>query len=540
MTTRMTNLCKFALGAAAVGLLWTMPHHARGNGNALSDPSVVTTRSGLVRGNIDASQRSFLGIPYAAPPIGEHRWKPPLAHETWDSVRDATTFASACAQPITDANGKPAVLGSEDCLYLNVYAPTAGSLLPVLVFVHGGAYRNGAGSDYDATALSRKGDVVVVTVNYRLGAFGFLAHPALSAESFDNASGQYGLLDQRVALKWIWSNITAFGGDPRNVTLAGQSSGAYSVCNHLASPFGALLFQKAIMQSGACSSTSASLPLAPAESAGIAFAKNVGCATGEVAGCLRAVAMSDLALAPVTERVGSSLGWAPATGGVSWPTSPADAVRAGQLRKIPVLMGTNHDEYRVFAALQELAQGAPISGAQYTGFVSGAFGGAAPVVLSVYPLSAFAAPDEAQSTLLTDLAFVCPARTTANLISANTPTYVYEFDDATAAEQVPGLFLDQKAYHGAELLYLFRQPMSAWGFGPIPPLDVNQQILADQMIKYWAAFVTTGNPNVVGLSPWPQYSSANSVVLRLTQGTLATTTTLGLDHQCGFWAGFGI
>jgi para-nitrobenzyl esterase len=205
-----------------------------------------------------------------------------------------------------------------------------------------------------------------------------------------------------------------------------------------------------------------------------------------------------------------------------------------------MLMGTNHDEYRVFAALQELGQGAPISSAQYIGFVTGTFGGAAPIVLSIYPLSGFAAPDQAQSTLLTDLAFVCPAITTANLVSANAPTYVYEFDDPTAPKQVPQLFLDQKTYHAAELLYLFRQAVSAWGFGPLAPLDVSQQVLADQMVKYWAAFVTTGNPNVAGLSPWPPYSTANPVVLRLTQGPMATTNTLGGEHQCGFWAGFGV
>ncbi|MEO8133411.1 MAG: carboxylesterase family protein [Betaproteobacteria bacterium] len=499
----------------------------------------MTLGTGSVQGTVSAGQRAFLGIPYAAPPVATLRWKPPQAHEAWITTREAKRFSVPCAQPITDAQGRPAILGNEDCLYLNVYGPVEGTPLPVLVFIHGGAYRNGAGSDYDAAELSRKGQVVVVTVNYRLGVFGFLAHPGLTSESPSGASGQYGLLDQRFALEWVKRNIAAFGGDPGNTTLMGQSSGAYSVCNQLASPSSVGLFHKVILESGACTSRSASLPLVQAEAAGAAFAETVGCSGGDATACLRGVAMACLVGAVATERIGSSLGWAPAAGGTLWPKSSADATAAGELLRVPTLSGTNHDEYRVFAALQELGQGGPISAGQYTGFVNGAFGGGANAVLAAYPPSAFAAPDVAQSALLTDFAFACPVRTTANVLSANVETYVYEFDDPTAPKQVPGPFIDQRAYHGAELTFLFRQPMSAWGFGPLAALDVNQQALADQMIKYWGSFAATGNPNNAGSPTWPRYFASSQGVQRLAQGAVSTIFTFGADHRCDLWAGFG-
>ncbi len=536
--------CKSIVGIGAFTLCCTSAIFlsACGGGDDAppADPSVVTTSSGPLRGTVDAGQRAFLGIPYAAPPIGSLRWKPPQAHDPWTSIRDARSFSSGCAHPITDAMGKPVAAGMVDCLYLNVYAPADGVARPVLVFIHGGASRNGEGSDYDGSALSRKGRVVVVTVNYRLGVFGFLAHPDLTSESPDGASGQYGLLDQRFALDWVQRNIAAFGGDPGNATLAGHSSGSYRVCNHLASPSGTGLFHKAIMHSGGCTSRSASVPLAQAEVAGAAFVQSVGCSSGDIPACLRGVAMTDLMNAPATEKVGSNLGWALATGGTVWPRSSMEAMLAGDFHKVPVLLGTNHEEYRVFTALQELGQGGPISAAQFAGFVNGTFGGGAAAVFAAYPASAFGATNEAYSSLLTDFAYSCPVRTTAGLFSSNVETYAYEFDDPTAPKQVPGPFIDQKSYHGAELTYLFRQPMSAWGFGPVAALDANQQVRADQIIKYWAAFAATGNPNNAGSPPWPRYAPTGSAIQRLAQRAVSPVTTFGVDHQCDFRAGFGV
>lgn len=510
---------------------------ANGDGH---DPWVVVTAAGPVRGTVDGGQRSFRGLPYAAPPVGPLRWAAPRPVEAWTVVRDATRFATVCPQPVTDTTGRPAVLGNEDCLYLNVDAPgDSDRPLPVLVFLHGGAFRNGGGSDYEAAAFSAKGRAVVVTVNYRLGALGFLAHGSLAAEATDGASGQYGMLDQRYALQWVQQNITAFGGDPGRVTLAGESSGASSVCNHLVSPPAAGLFHRAILQSGACTSPSTSLSQAAAEAAGSTFAQNLEC-TANVAACMRGLSAATVAGASATARVGAGLGWAPAIGGTTLPRASASALRAGDFHKVPVLLGSNREEYRIFVALRELGQSTAISAGQYAGFVNASFGAGAAAVLGAYPLAAYGAPNLAQSALLTDFAFACPTLTTAALFSAQVDTYAYEFDDPTAPTQVPSPFIEQRSYHSAEVQYLFRQPRSAFGFGPLVALSTAQQVLSGTMIDYWARFVANGDPNGAGLPGWDRHLLPNGAVQRLGQGAIGPVGTFGADHNCSFWAGFGV
>jgi len=504
-----------------------------------ADISMVSTANGTLHGSVVGTQRAFFGVPYAAAPVGALRWKAPQPAATWTGIREATASASPCTQPITDARGQPAVRGTEDCLYLNVHAPAHAKRLPVVVFVHGGDFRNGSGSDYDASAFSRKGNVIAVTINYRLGAFGFLAHAALSAEASDLASGQYGLLDQRFALEWARQNIAAFGGDPDNVTLAGESSGAAAVCAHLASPPSARLFAKAILQSYACSRASATLAQAQAEAAGATFAQNLGC-TADMPACMRALSSTTLAAAAATERVGSGTGWAPATGGAALPRSPATVLRAGEMQRKPILLGTNREEYRVFVALQELGQSSPVSAAQYSGLVNGTFGAGAAAVFAAYPLAAYAAPDLAQSALLTDFSFACPAQTTALLLRAQMPTYAYEFDDPAAPTQVPGRFIEQRSYHGAELPYLFIQRQSQFGFGPVAALSASQQALSDQMIGYWTTFAATGNPNAAGLPDWPRFTPSTTQRLRLAPGAVSPMGTFAAFHQCAFWSESGV
>lgn len=527
----------FFLGCATVTALVG----CGGSNDEVADPSRVTTQSGVVHGAVVGEQRSFLGIPYAAPPLGKLRWAAPQSVASWEAPRDALAFGSPCAQLVTDSTGRPVVAGNEDCLYLNVYAPVGyDTALPVLVFVHGGAFRNGAGSDYDAGEFSRKGQAVVVTLNYRLGVFGFLALSALAAETSDRASGQYGLLDQRQALDWVRRNIAGFGGDPGNVTLVGESSGANSVCNQLASPKVSGLFHKVVLQSGACSSPSTSLAQAPAEAAGSAFAQAAGCVSGDVPACLRALDATTLVKAPATERIGAGFGWAPALGGTTFPSSSAAVLKSGTFAKVPALIGANREDYRVFVALQEFGQGSTISDAQYLGLVNGTFGAGAPPVLAAYPLASYPAANQAQSALLTDFAFACPTQTTANIFSTVVDTYVYEFDDPTAPTQVPGPFIQQRSYHGAELLYLFRQPLSLFGFGPVAALSPAQQTLADQMIVYWSAFAATGSPNRAGSPVWPRYSQSIPAVQRLAQGQVGAISTFGADHRCAFWVSFGV
>jgi para-nitrobenzyl esterase len=248
----------------------------------------VITERGPIRGILTPALRKFLGIPYAAPPVGKLRWRPPKDHTRWSAPLDATRFGNHCPQ---DASVFGTASVSEDCLFLNVFTPNGAASeannshsYPVMVWIHGGALTVGESDDYVPTKLVQRGDVIVVTINYRLGALGFLAHPALNAESPDHISGNYGIMDQQFALKWVQRNIATFGGDPHNVTIFGESAGGLSVLSHLASPTAAGLFHRGIVESGAYELT---LPtLADEESHGEAFAASVGC-NDQSARCLR-------------------------------------------------------------------------------------------------------------------------------------------------------------------------------------------------------------------------------------------------------------
>jgi para-nitrobenzyl esterase len=260
-----------------------------------SDAPVVQTNNGPVRGTIRSTTITFFGIPFAEPPVGDLRWRPPEPHRRWKAARDATQFGAHCPQPDT----APQPNASEDCLFLNVYVPTdadnpSRALLhnqhrPVMVWIHGGANSSGASDFYDPTPLVETGGVLIVTINYRLGALGFLAHPALDGEG--HIAVNYGVIDQQLALRWVHDNIARFGGDPGNVTIFGESAGGLNVTTHLVSPLSAGLFQRAIIESGAYQLNTPSL--AASEARGIAFAKQVGC-TDQSAACLRSKSLADV------------------------------------------------------------------------------------------------------------------------------------------------------------------------------------------------------------------------------------------------------
>jgi para-nitrobenzyl esterase len=267
--------------AAAVALLAATSGPARAQTRTLAhsgphaghDASVVMTDDGPVRGLIAGNHREFLGIPYAAPPIGELRWKAPVSHAAWTAAWDATRFGPDCAQ-VSFVPGL-ANHSSEDCLYLNVYVPNpARRHLPVMVWIHGGSFLVGSGEDADGSVLAAKGKVVVVTINYRLGPFGFLAHKSLEAENPHHLSGNYGLLDQQAALKWVRRNIAAFGGDLTRVTIFGESAGGISVCLQLTAPGADGLFQRAINESGPCQLVR---PIGQAQAQGDKLAAALGC-----------------------------------------------------------------------------------------------------------------------------------------------------------------------------------------------------------------------------------------------------------------------
>jgi para-nitrobenzyl esterase len=490
---------------------------------AAGDAPVVRTENGLVRGAVAGGVRLFQGIPYAAPPVGGLRWTPPQPARSWGGIRDATRPAPACAQSASVLSGRVSAGGSttEDCLFLNVSTPvSARRLLPVMVWIHGGGFTTGAGGDYDATALTARGPVLVVTINYRLGPFGFLALPGLSAEARDHASGDFGLQDQQSALHWVRRNILAFGGNPLDVTVFGESAGGLSVCAQLASPTAAHLFERAITESGPCAAT---LPaLATAETTGSAFATRVGCAdpATQVA-CLRAL--------PVTALLAGGPGGGPDVGGAILPRQIPAAISSGVFNRVPVIEGTNHDEDRLFVALQFDLAGRPVTAAQYPALIAAQFGAGAPRVLAQYPLTGFANPSIALATVVTDARFACGARIADGLLSASVPAFAYEFNDPAAPEfivQDPVMPLG--AFHASELQYLF--PTGPNLFTP------QQAALSDQMIRYWTRFAATGDPNARRSPTWVRFTSAGDRFQSLAPGATASVTTFAADHRCAFWA----
>jgi para-nitrobenzyl esterase len=494
---------------------------------AATDDSLVRTANGLVSGTVGTTVRAFLGIPFAAPPVGDLRWRPPQPTASWPGIRQAASFGNACAQApgVFAANARQGST-SEDCLYLNVYTPNrARDDLPVMVWIHGGGFTTGSASQYDPTVLAAKGRAVIVTVNYRLGPFGFLALPGLSAEQPDRSSGNYGLQDQQAALRWVRRNIARFGGSPRNVTIFGESAGGLSVCANLASPTADDLFERAITESGPCAGT---LPaLGSAQAGGAAVAGRLGCADPATqVSCMRAV--------PVGTLLGAAGAFLPNVDGSVLPQQIPAAISSGHFNRVPVMEGSNHDEYRLFVALQfDLAgypPGHPILATQYPALVQATFGSQAPKVLTEYPLSSFASPSIAWSTVLTDSAFVCPARTADVLLSAKVPTFAYEFNDPNAPEFiVTDPFMPLGAFHASELPYIF-QP--AAGFFPTPA----QMGLSDQMIRYWTSFAREGDPNSFASPPWPHYESRRDQFQSLAPGGTTSITTFAADHHCAFWS----
>ena len=489
-----------------------------------SSGPVVRIGGGLVRGADNGGVSTFLGLPYAAPPTGNLRWRPPQPAAGWSGVRDATTFGPSCPQ--APSPFAPPGQFSEDCLYLNVYTPAARSSFggrPVLVWIHGGGLEQDGARDYDGSKLAADG-VVVVTINYRLGALGFLAHPALASHG---AAGNYGLMDQQAALRWVQRNIARFGGDPGNVTIAGQSAGGLSVLAQMVSPGARGLFQRAIVQSGTFALNQR--PLAVAEAAGETFATAVGCAD-QSAACLRSAPVSDLVANFGVEIPG-------VVDGAVLTQPIGTALARGQFARVPVINGITHDEELLFVDGLKLtvSQGtniplaAPLDGSEttYEADIAQALGvspARAAAIAAVYPLSANPTrPDEVFGLAVSDASFACPALQVDRQTAARgVPTYAYQFNDDAA----PGFGLGQ-ATHGAELPYLFDLPNS-----PVV-LNAGQQALAASMRTDWASFAGTGNPSSRAL-PWPSFNGTR--VLSLVPLQSQVTTDFATAHHCSFWA----
>jgi para-nitrobenzyl esterase len=484
-------------------------------------PLVVGLADGPIRGKAVGRTDEYLGIPYAAPPVGPLRWRPPQPPAHWHAIRSATAFGPHCPQP-AGVFGRAST--SEDCLYLNVFAPAGhrGTGLPVMVWIHGGGFVGGESDDYDPSGLVADG-VIVVTINYRLGALGFLAHPAL-ADHPGGPTGDYGLMDQQAALRWVQHNVRAFGGNPANVTMFGESAGGQSVLLQLASPGARGLFAKAIAESGGYALNPT--PLASAEAAGRAFATKAGCAS-QTAQCLRSLPVATI-LAD-QDQSGAS---ADIDGLVV--TQPLKAAfTSGNFSHVPVINGSNHDEWRLFVALATF-EGHPATAANYQAMIASTLHVShriAGLIAVQYPLSDYPSPALALSTVGTDAIFACPTLLLDQAMASYVPTYAYEFNDENAPSPYPSPGFPYGAAHASELQYLFGLPATSHGIMSAP-----QQQLAAAMRQEWTSFARSGVPAAAGAPAWPRFTATAQTMLSLVPPEPAPETTFAAGHHCAFWA----
>ncbi len=497
-------------------------------------PPVVDTASGPVQGRRGDGFLAFLGIPYAAPPVGDLRWRAPEPPEPWTEPLDTTRAPPRCVQDTLGFS----LPSQEDCLYLNVHTPDPRpENAPVMVWIHGGGFVFGEGLQTDGgTAgdlLASQHGLVVVSMNYRLGPFGFLAHPALDG---DAQSGNYGFADQIAALEWVQANIAAFGGDPSNVTIVGESAGGISVCAHLVSPASEGLFARAITESGLCD-TPYLLP-ADAEAEGMAFASRVGCdGASDVAQCLReasvdALQTADQASSEVFTDVGTRQVWTLIADGGLLPGDFRAEVEAGAFHRVPTIVGWNGDEGTLFVMLAEQA-GTTVDAATYPDAIAqlaDAFGVSADAVLAQYPLDAYPDAGAAFAAALGHAALACPSRRAAELLAGTgADVRVYRFTYPDAKFQLSPT-RDLGAFHSAEIQYVFGHPASI-GQTSFRGDDV---ALHEAMAGYWARFVTSGDPNGDGAPEWPAYDVTGDANLVLDR---AVTTESGADRSaCALWA----
>ncbi|WP_447764141.1 carboxylesterase/lipase family protein [Sphingopyxis panaciterrae] len=494
----MTRLKLLALFLAAASL------------PAAAQSRTVTIGQGKLTGEALADGTGvFRGIPYAKAPVGELRWKPPVAAEAWQGTRDATKFGPACMQlratPGTDsvyAEDIPAM--SEDCLSLNVWAPKGAKKAPVMVWIHGGGLAGGSSSSafYDAKNIAAKG-VIVVSINYRLGLFGFLSHPGLSAESSHGSSGNYGLLDQIEALKWVQQNAAAFGGDPDNVTIFGESAGGLSVMDLMASPLARGLFDKAIAQS-AYMVTNPDLKKA-------AYGAPSGEQIGQfAASLLKAPDVATLRAidAETLNAAGPKIGFFPQPVVDGWVLTKqvVDTFDAGEQAKVPMIAGFNAGEIRT---LRRLAPAIPADAAAYEKAIRANYGDLAEAFLKLYPASDI---EESVLAATRDGIYGWTAQRMAEKqADAGAPAFLYYFEHSYAAADA----LNIPAFHAIEIPYIFGQAGTdaempkSW---PRAPVNAEEAALSDALLGYWTSFAKTEQPSAKGAAAWAAYGPTRAYV----------------------------
>ena len=465
---------------------------------------VVKTDAGSVSGIDQNGLRVYLGIPFAAPPTGDLRWRPPAPVQPWDGVKETTVFSPSCPEPLSP--GSPVNM-SEDCLYLNVWTPAQSSdeKLPVMVFFYGGAFGQvapfGTMAVYNGTTLAGKG-VIVVTTNYRLGVLGFLAHPRLDNESPNNRSGNYGILDQVAALQWVQRNIGAFGGDPSRVTIFGQSAGGESVLIHLVSPQERGLYQQAIIESGPFWANGPTIhnvhPKAEAEQIGEAYAAGLGYTGPDAIAQMRNMSAADLINAmpwpSASWNLTHNLQFEPTIDGWILPDSVDALFGLHRENPVPLMIGTNANDGTTLSA------NANMTVPEYVAFINSRFGPDAPSVLAQYPANTTAGVQLSLARIMTHYDFADAAKFAAgSMADLNQSTYLYRYSYI-----LPGQ--PNGAFHGSETLLLFNLP----GIKSDPAVG-------DNLVDLWTRFAKTGNPNGGMNVTWPQYTRAGDQYLDINE-----------------------
>jgi para-nitrobenzyl esterase len=537
MQTRHVRLTAF------VALALVMAPSAADAQNGASAPPKVQTSLGPVEGLRRDGADVFLGIPYALPPTGERRLAAPVAAAAWTEPLRATIPPSACPQlPSPDPAGLAS--SNEDCLYLNVWRSTPASGVtsrgkPVMVWIHGGGFVEGYGAakQYDATHLASSADSVVVTVNYRVGALGFLAAPDLDDADARHVSGNYGLLDLQMALRWVAQNVSAFGGDPGHVTVMGESAGANAVLGLLASPGSEGLFHRAIVQSA--TDGAHTLPLKQAERERYAGALDeIGCGTANTIACLRAArpdAFLRMTARPTMVQDGLVL-----------PLDPFEAFQQGRFIKVPVLIGTNAKENYLFTARVEsdVLKRIMVPG-DVPGLLRSSFGDKADAVSAQYRPEAYVTASALIGSALTDRRFSCMANLARTALTAHVPVYGYQLDIADPAQQqplVPGSDLPNLSYHTTDLGYVFNNDNDAHA------LSGRHAALSRMISGYWAAFAAAGEPNAGEQNaggdspprlPWRRFTADDRAILSISD-TPVMRSDFTDEHKCGFWERSGL
>lgn len=472
---------------------------------AISQKPVVQISSGKISGTIEEKIEVYKGIPFAAPPIGELRWKAPQPVQVWKDVKVCTAFSASPMQ----ADPKPFMVWSkeylipekpisEDCLYLNVWTSGTKTKKPVFVYIYGGGFQSGgtACPIYDGVATAQK-DVVFVSINYRVGIFAFLAHPELSKEAAYHSSGNYGLLDMIAGLKWVKENIAAFGGDPDQVTIGGQSAGAFAVNFLCASPLAKGLFKGAIAESGGTilsSTLRPSLKLADAEKIGIKFANDLHCAS--------LAELRNKSSEEIFKATGGTK--SPIEDGYFLPSSVMDIYLHGKQNDVPILMGWNQED---------IVAGPPVNASNYIEQINKRFAANSATLLSVYPATNDQVAAKSQKELSRDETFALQQYVWASILMHNgkRPVYMYNFN-----RQLPGYTpaTEYGAFHTAEVAFAYDNLK----FVDRPFTAIDHQ-LATSMSNYWANFIKTGNPNGKDLAKWNKYNSKENWVMILDEKT---------------------